>query len=70
MQHSRGFPGKWLLPALLLALLAVACSRASPEQAVRAQVAALQAAIDARDAGEVEALLAASWAWATGPGAA
>ena len=61
MQHSRGFPGKWLLPALLLALLAVACSRASPEQAVRAQVAALQAAIDARDAGEVEALLAADF---------
>jgi len=61
VQHSRGFPGKWLLPALLLALLAVACSRASPEQAVRAQVAALQAAIDARDAGEVEALLAADF---------
>ncbi|MBP9697563.1 MAG: nuclear transport factor 2 family protein [Thermomonas sp.] len=50
-----------MLPALLLALLAVACSRASPEQAVRAQVAALQAAIDARDAGEVEALLAADF---------
>ena len=50
-----------LAKSLRLALLAVACSRASPEQAVRAQVAALQAAIDARDAGEVEALLAADF---------
>lgn len=61
MQHSRGFPRMRLLQALLLALLAVACSRASPEQAVRAQVAAMQAAIDTRDASDVEALLAADF---------
>lgn len=59
MQHSR-----WLkiLSALALACWLVAattaCSNATPEQAVRAQVAAMQAAIDARDAGDVEALLA------------
>lgn len=45
----------WLL--LVMALLA-ACKGETPEQAVRAQVEALQAAIDARDAGAVHALLA------------
>lgn len=58
MQQFRVFPSRLLLWALLAAVLASACSRASPEQAVRAQVAAMQAAIDARDAGDVEALLA------------
>lgn len=42
---------------LLLAGLA-ACDRASPEEAVRAQVEAMQAAIDARDAGDIDGLLA------------
>ncbi len=43
---------------LLLALALGACSKDSPEQAVRQQVDALQAAIDARDAGDIEDLLA------------
>lgn len=43
---------------LVLAIALGACSDESPEQAVRAQVAELQAAIDARDAGDIEALLA------------
>src|SRR6476660_5752881 len=41
----------------LIAALA-ACSKDSPENAVRAQVAMLQSAIDARDARDIEALLA------------
>lgn len=44
--------------ALLLALFSMGCARPAPEQAVRAQLQALQTAIDARDAGAVEALLA------------
>ena len=43
---------------LVLAIALGACSSDSPEQAVRAQVATLQAAIDARDAGDIEDLLA------------
>ena len=43
---------------LVLAIALGGCSDESPEQAVRAQVATLQAAIDARDAGDIEALLA------------
>lgn len=43
---------------LVLTLLLSGCVRPAPEQAVRAQLQALQAAIDARDAGAVEALLA------------
>ena len=43
---------------LVLAIALGSCSNESPEQAVRAQVATLQAAIDARDAGDIEALLA------------
>jgi len=39
-------------------LLVVACSRPSPEQAVRHQLDAMQAAIDARDAGAVDDLIA------------
>ena len=35
-----------------------ACSRTSPEQAIRKQVEAMQSAIDARDAGAVNDLLA------------
>ena len=44
--------------ALLLALFSMGCARSAPEQAVRAQLQALQTAIDARDAAAVEALLA------------
>lgn len=44
--------------ALVLAIALSACSDESPEQAVRAQVAALQAAIHGRDAGDIQALLA------------
>jgi ketosteroid isomerase-like protein len=43
---------------LVLAIALGGCSNDSPEQAVRAQVATLQAAIDARDAGDIEDLLA------------
>lgn len=43
---------------LAFALLATGCAKPAPEQAVRTQLQALQAAIDARDAGAVEALLA------------
>lgn len=44
--------------ALLLALFSMGCARPAPEQEVRARLQALQAAIDARDAAAVEALLA------------
>lgn len=43
----------WLLFAAM-----AACSRTPPEQAVREQLEALQSAIDARDAGAVQDLLA------------
>ena len=43
---------------LLLAIALGACNGESPEQAVRAQVDALQVAIDKRDAGDIQALLA------------
>lgn len=43
---------------LMLMLSVVGCGTQSPEQAVREQVDALQRAIDARDAGDIEALLA------------
>ncbi len=45
-----------LLVTVLLGGLA--CSRTSPEQALRMQVDTLQAAIEARDAGDVHAVLA------------
>ena len=51
-QRSRAF-----LIWMALAALA-ACSRDTPEQAVRTQVEAMQAAIDARDAGDIDELLA------------
>lgn len=49
-----------LFAALVAAslLLAGGCAKQAPEAAVRAQVQALQGAIDARDAGAVHALLA------------
>ena len=48
-----------LFAALVAAslLLAAGCAKQAPEAAVRAQVQALQGAIDARDAGAVHALL-------------
>jgi ketosteroid isomerase-like protein len=59
-QHRFPRSASWLFaPGLLVAcLLAVACSRTSPEQAVRKQVEAMQSAIDARDARAVDDLLA------------
>ena len=58
MQQFRGFQGIGRLACIGLLLVVSACSRSDPEQAVRAQVDALQQAIDARDAGAVEDLLA------------
>lgn len=58
MQQFRGFQGIGRLACIGLLLIVSACSRSDPEQAVRAQVEALQQAIDARDAGAVEDLLA------------
>jgi hypothetical protein len=46
----------WLSLAACLAL--AACARPTPEQQVRARIVALQQAIDARDPGDVEAMLA------------
>ena len=58
MQQFCGFQGIGRLACIGLLLVVSACSRSDPEQAVRAQVDALQQAIDARDAGAVEDLLA------------
>ena len=58
MQQFRGFQVIGRLACMGLLLVVSACSRSDPEQAVRAQVDALQQAIDARDAGAVEDLLA------------
>lgn len=58
MQQSRGFQRIVSGIAVAVCLLLAACAKDDPEQAVRHQVDAMQAAIDARDAGEVEDLLA------------
>lgn len=58
MQQSSGFQRIASGLALVVCLLLAACAKDDPEQAVRRQVEAMQAAIDARDAGDVEALLA------------
>lgn len=58
MQQSRGFqPIRTLLTAWLVLLLG-ACSVSDREQQLRQQIRALQEAIDRRDVGDVEALLA------------
>ena len=58
MQQSRGFqPIRVLLTAWLVLLLG-ACSVSDREQQLRQQIRALQEAIDRRDVGDVEALLA------------
>lgn len=58
MQQFRAFQRFATGITLLLLLALAACQRETPEQAVRKQVAAMQLAIDARDAGDIEALLA------------
>ena len=57
MQQSPGFARFRLVAAITVALL-VGCARSDPEQAVRARIDVLQAAVDARYAGDVEAVLA------------
>ena len=58
MQQNRALQGIARIAALACALALAACARPSVETAVRAQVQALQTAIDARDAGAVQDLLA------------
>ena len=57
MQQFRGLQRVMASAAIVMLLLA-ACGKDDPEQAVRGQVDAMQAAIDERDAGDVEDLLA------------
>ena len=49
---------RWVWCLLAFALLVAGCAGPVPEQAVRAQLQALQSAISARDAGAVDDLLA------------
>ena len=58
MQQFRTFQRMATYITLLLAIVVAGCSGDSPEQAVRQQVDALQAAIDTRNAGDIEDLLA------------
>ena len=58
MQQSRGSQRLAITFAMMAMLALAACRRDTPEQAVRQQVEAMQAAIDARDAGAVDDLLA------------
>ena len=58
MQQFRGLQRAVAGVAVITALLVAGCGKDDPEQAVRLQVEAMQAAIDARDAGDVEDLLA------------
>lgn len=58
MQQIRGFQRVLVVVGLLVPLLFAGCASDDPEQAVRRQVDAMQAAIDARDAGDVEDLIA------------
>lgn len=56
MASTVGRAARLALLAVVVAL-AAGCARTPPEEALRAQVAVLQAAIEARDAGAVEDLL-------------
>lgn len=58
MQQIRPLQRFLACAALVLAGVLTGCGSAAPEQAVRAQLQVLQQAIDARDAGTVEDLLA------------
>ena len=58
MQQFRTLRTLGICWALLVVAGLAACNRTSPEQAVRAQVDAMQVAIDARDAGAIDDLLA------------
>ena len=58
MQQSCGFQRFAMLACAVLAMCLVACARPDAEAGVSAGVARLQEAIDARDAGDIEALLA------------
>ena len=58
MQQFRGFQRSAAIIVIALSLLLGGCGRNDPEQAVRKQVEAMQTAIDARDAGDIDALLA------------
>ena len=59
MQHFQS-NNTFYVPAVVCLLIAgaTACSRTSPEQAVRQQIEVLQSAIDARDPAAVHDLLA------------
>ena len=58
MQQFRGFQRIATALAMTACLWLGACAKDDPEQAVREQVEAMQAAIDVRDAGDVEDLIA------------
>ena len=58
MQQFCGFQRFLAGVAIVVALALAGCGGGDPEQAVRRQLDAMQAAIDARDAGDVEDLLA------------
>ena len=57
MQQSCGFQRVARVAVVFIALCLAACARPDAEAGVRAGVAGLQAAIDARDAGDIEAML-------------
>ena len=61
MQQFRGLQRSCFALVMIAALALAACGRDTPEQAVRKQVDAMQAAIDARDAGAVHDLMAADF---------
>ncbi len=58
MQQSRGLPRFGWTAMLVVAACLGGCARSDAEAEVRAGIAQLQEAIDARDAGDIEALLA------------
>src|SRR5690606_2356315 len=65
--HGRGDTPAWRAAALLvlLCMAAIGCTRPPPEQALREAFEGLQAAIEARDAGDVASFLAEDF---IGPG--